>query len=231
MTHAQVIHGDCLEVISGMDAESVDAVVTDPPYIVGGISVGNASAKSGTWADMENSAFWYAAWMKECFRVLKPTGHLLCFGSWRTLPTLMRALSLNKRIAHSCLVWDKQWIGPGHERAFRPRWELVIHSGMNNSRIDDRSQADVLECKWMAGNCKTTSHPAEKPIELMRTLVRCVSSECALVLDPFCGSGTTGVACIKEKRRFVGIEREAEYVEIARARIAGCALPLMEVVS
>jgi site-specific DNA-methyltransferase (adenine-specific) len=74
-------------------------------------------------------------------------------------------------------------------------------------------------------------HPTVKPTALMRYLCRLVTPPGGLVLDPFAGSGSTGKAAVAEGFRFIGIEREADYVEIARARIAGCALPLMEAVS
>jgi site-specific DNA-methyltransferase (adenine-specific) len=66
-------------------------------------------------------------------------------------------------------------------------------------------------------------HPTVKPLELMRWLVRLVTPPSGTVLDPFCGSGTTGMACRLELREFIGIEREAEYVQIAERRIAACA--------
>ena len=216
-------HGDCLELLRTIHDASVDAVITDPPYMVGSISVGNASAKAGTWADMENSAYWFSAWMRECKRVLKPTGYLLVFGNWRSIPTLIRALSLCELQAHSCMVWDKKWIGPAYTNALRPRYEVVMFSAMPEARIDDRKQPDVYECKWMAGNMKTTKHPAEKPVELMRHLCGLVTHPGDVVLDPFAGSGSTGEAAVTERRRFIGIEREAEYVEIAKARIGATA--------
>jgi len=91
MSKQEVIHGDCLEILKTLPSREFDAVVTDPPYMVGSISVGDAGAKAGTWADMENSAYWFSAWMRECQRLLKPAGHLLTFGSWRSIPTLIRA--------------------------------------------------------------------------------------------------------------------------------------------
>jgi site-specific DNA-methyltransferase (adenine-specific) len=75
----------------------------------------------------------------------------------------------------------------------------------------------------------TNHHPTVKPIELMRYLVRLTKTPTGgVVLDPFTGSGTTGIACVLEGREFIGIEREAEYVEIAEKRIAHYALPIME---
>jgi site-specific DNA-methyltransferase (adenine-specific) len=215
-----IYHGDCLEIMPTIHAQSVDAVICDPPYMVGSISVGNSASKAGTWADMENSAYWFSAWMRQCRNLLKPTGYLLTFGNWRSIPTLIRALSLCEMQAHSCLVWDKQWIGPAYLNALRPRYEVVMFAAMPEAKIPDRKAPDIYACKWMAGNMKTTKHPAEKPVELMRHLCRLVAPEGGVVLDPFCGSGSTGEAAIAEGLRFIGIEREAEYVEIAKERIA-----------
>ena len=220
MTNAEILHGDCLEVMARLQAASFDAVVCDPPYMVGAVSVGNAKAKAGTWADMENSAYWFSAWMAQAKRLLKPTGYMVVFGNWRSIPTLIRALSLCDMPASSCLVWDKEWIGPAGPQQLRGRYEIVMFSAMPEGRIDDRAAPDVLSCKWMAGNMKTTKHPAEKPVQLLRRLIELTTPAGGAVLDPFNGSGSTGVAAVECGRSYVGIEREAEYVEIARERIA-----------
>lgn len=213
-------HGDCLEVMAGLPSASFDAVICDPPYMVGAVSVGNAKAKAGTWADMENSAYWFSAWMAQAKRLLKPTGYMVVFGNWRSIPTLIRALSLCDMPASSCMVWDKEWIGPAGPQQLRGRYEVVMFSAMPEGRIDDRAAPDVFSCKWMAGNMKTTKHPAEKPVVLLRRLIELVTPVGGSVLDPFNGSGSTGVASVELGRSYVGIEREAEYVAIASERIA-----------
>ena len=219
MSEWTVHTGDCLEVMAGMEANTFDAIVTDPPYMVGAISVGNAKAKAGTWADMENSAYWFAAWMAQCKRLLKPTGYLVCFGNWRSIPTLIRALSLCEMPATSCMVWDKLWIGPAGPQQLRGRYEILMFSAMPEARIDDRAAPDIESEKWMAGNMKETIHPAEKPVPLLRRVCRLVTPQGGTILDPFTGSGSTGKAARMEGFGFVGIEREPEYADIARARI------------
>jgi DNA modification methylase len=214
-----IILGDCLDVLRELPDNSIDSVVTDPPYIIGAISVSNPKSKAGTWADMENSAYWFSAWMRECKRVLKPTGYLLCFGNWRSIPVLIRAFSLAEIPATSCLVWDKGWIGTSAQNQLRPRYEIVMFSAMSDGKIKDRSAPDIYFCKWQAGNMKTTKHPSEKPVELMQYLIRLVTSPGGIVLDPFAGSGSTLVAAKREGFQYIGIEREAEYVEIAKARV------------
>jgi DNA modification methylase len=209
--------GDCLDIVPHI--EQVDAVVTDPPYIIGAVSVGQARAKTGTWADMENSAFWFAEWFGLCRDKLAPTGYLATCCNWRSLPTLIRACSLRQMNPASCMVWDKLWIGPGAPAALRSRWEAVLFIAMPDARIDDRAAPDVYACKWLGGNMRTTDHPAEKPVQLMQHIIELTTVPDAVVLDPFAGSGTTGVAALAAGRRCILIEREPAYLDIAATRL------------
>lgn len=220
--NAELWQGDCLEVMAELPPMSVDAVITDPPYMIGAISTGDASAKAGGWADMENSAWWYAEWLKLARRSLKHDGFCCVFGNWRSLPTLLYAFSKIKWQVDSLLIWDKEWIGPAGPRQLRPTYEVVLFAGMPEAKIDNRSASDIYRCRWMAGNSKTTEHAAEKPVDLMRHLIRLTTNEGDTVLDCFMGSGTTGVAAHLEGRRFIGIEREHEYFHgIAVPRVRG----------
>jgi site-specific DNA-methyltransferase (adenine-specific) len=215
----RLICGDCLEVLPTLG--KVDAVVTDPPYIVGAISVGTLSAKSGTWADMENSAYWFSAWFVLAKKILRDTGYLVSCGNWRSIPTLIRGLSLCDWSATSCLIWDKQWIGPAYVNALRPTYELAIFAAMPNSEIKDRTVSDIFRGeRWQSGNCKTTEHAAEKPVDLMQHIAGLVCVPSGTICDPFMGSGTTGVASVRTGRKFIGIEREPRYFEIAKRRIS-----------
>jgi DNA modification methylase len=223
----QIIQGDCLEVMKQLPDGCVDAVITDPPYMVGAISVGTGNAKAGTWADMQNAAHWFAAWFQESRRVLSQAGFLSSCGNWRSIPTLICALSRCSWAATSCLIWDKQWIGPAYKNAFRPTYELALVAAMPEAEIQDRTVSDIYRGgKWLAGQCRTTEHPAEKPVDLMEHLVQHLSPSEGLILDPFCGSGTTCVAAKRLGRHYIGIELDERYCEIARNRLAGTEKPL-----
>lgn len=224
----EVHHGDSLEIIKRIPSASVDAVITDPPYMIGATSVGNADAKAGTWADMENAAYWFAAWYVEAWRVLKDTGYFITFGNWRSLPTMLCALAKSGMPATSCLIWDKEWIGPAAKNQLRPTYEVVLLSGKPGAIIPNRSASDIVRCRWMAGNCKVTEHPAEKPVALIEHLIELVTQPGATVLDPFLGSGTTAVAALRTGRQFIGIERDQRYAEIARQRILGGEAQLLQ---
>jgi DNA modification methylase len=220
--NAELWHGDCLEVMSKFPACSVDAVITDPPYMIGAISTGNASAKSGGWADMDNASWWFSAWLKLARQSLKPDGYACVFSNWRSVPTLLYAFSRIKWPVDSMLIWDKEWIGPAGPKQLRPTYEVVLFAGMPDAKIDDRSASDVFRCKWQAGNMKTTAHAAEKPVNLIRHLIRLTTDQGDVVMDCFMGSGTTGEAAHLEGRRFIGIESEYEYFHgIAIPRIKG----------
>lgn len=201
-----------------LETASFDGVITDPPYIIGAISVGNSSAKTGTWVDMENAAWWFAEWFRQSARVLKPTGYLCVFGNWRSLPTIICALAKVDLSATSCMVWDKQWIGPAGPQQLRPTWELVVWVAMDKAIIKDRSLSDVWRCKWMAGN-NGVHHPAEKPVALMRSIITAATPPNGLVLDPFMGSGSTGVAALSAGRQFVGIEKDEKHFATAQQRL------------
>ena len=219
--NAQLFNGDCIEVMNGLAPESVNAVITDPPYMIGAKSTGDAKAKCGGWADMENAAWWYSEWLKLARRALTQNGFACVFGNWRSLPTLLYAFAKIQWPVDSLLVWDKEWIGPAGPKQLRPTYEIVIFAGMPKAIIANRSAKDIYRCKWMAGHMKTTEHAAEKPVELMRHLIGLTTKPGDTVLDCFMGSGTSGVAAHLEKRKFIGIEREVEYFnKIAIPRIA-----------
>jgi site-specific DNA-methyltransferase (adenine-specific) len=219
MTQHTLHLGDCLEYLSEIPPISVQAVITDPPYMIGATSVGDPKSKCGTWADMENSAFWFSHWFQLCKRILRPDGFLIVFGNWRSIPTLTRGFDLASLTVNSCMIWNKEWIGTGGPAGLRPTYEIAMFAAMPDARIANRSASDVFSCKWMAGNSGKSGHPAEKPVELMRHLVRLVAPDGGVIVDPFMGSGTTGVAAQAEGCDFIGIEREQRWLEIAKQRI------------
>ncbi len=203
--------GDCLEILPTLP--TCDAAITDPPYMLGAISSGSKTSKGGTFNDLMNFSYWYAGWMN----ILADKGATLAvFGNWRSIPVYESAFSKAGCKTYSCIVWDKEWIGPG--QYFRPSYEIIMIGGRKPPQIIDRSARDVIRHKWMA--CHSGGlHPAQKPIEVIEHLASNISAEDSLVLDPFMGSGTTGVACIRTGRRFIGIEIDEGYFATAKQRI------------
>lgn len=212
-----VTHGDSLEWLRTLHTGSVDLVVTDPPYGINTKSDG--LGKLSPWADLCNSAFWYAAWFKECRRVLRDTGAMWACANWRSFVTYQKAACDIGWSVESVLIWDKAWIGPGGHRGLRPRYELVLLFAMPGFVVPDRGTPDILVAKWAAR--KPHGHPAEKPVEVPRFAINASGRPAgAVVVDPFTGSGTTGEAALSLGCDFLGCELDARWVAVARERCA-----------
>ena len=216
-----VILGDCLEVLRLLPNAHVNAVVTDPPYMIGARSIGDPKSKAGAWGDLMNASFWYGEWMGECWRVLKDGGYMAIFMNWRSLPMFLKAASGKMIPATSLAVWDKEWIGPAGPSQLRGRYELILFCGKQGAKIANRSQPDLFFHKWMAGNMGETGHPAEKPVALLREILELITNPGALILDPFCGSASTGIAAIETGRHFLGIEIDEKWHALSEQRLAG----------
>ena len=217
--------GDSLELMAAMKSGSMDAVVTDPPYMIGAISTGDAKSKAGSWVDLMNASFWYRAWMAEAWRTLKDGGYMVIFLNWRTLPMLMKACADAKIETSSLAVWDKDWIGPAGPAQLRPTYEMILFCGKGDAKIDNRSQADIFRLKWMA-RLGGSGHPAQKPVPLLKQIIELVTKPGDVVLDPFCGGGTTGIAAMQCGRRFEGYEGDPEYAALSKERIGNAHEPL-----
>lgn len=207
----RLILGDCLEVIRTIPR--IGAVLTDPPYGINTKSDG--SGKLSPWGDLVNSAHWYSAWIRAIKDRLRQDGALWTCMNWRSLVTFQKASCDVAWPIESLMVWDKKWIGPGGTRGLRPSYEMVALFAMPEFSIKDRGIPDVQA--FPVGSHKPNGHPAEKPISLFNFLVKHTPSE--LVCDPFMGSGTTEIACVSAGRRFIGIEMDRKWFDIACERI------------
>lgn len=218
-------HGDALELLPTIRTSSIQAVVTDPPYVIGAVSAGNIGAKSGGWADMMNSSLWFTAWYREVGRVLHSTGSFWTFLNWRSVPVVLRAALDAGLPVTSMAVWDKEWIGPGGSQGLRPSYELIALLAQPEFSIEDRGIPDVWRHK--VGSYKPHGHPAEKPEGLVRRIVdTCQLRQGAVVLDPFAGSGTTAAACRALNLRCVAIEGEESWCEVIARRCGQAVLDL-----
>jgi site-specific DNA-methyltransferase (adenine-specific) len=219
----------------GMADGSVDAVITDPPYCAGAVSESQRTRAGGQGLRSENlTRFgWFTGdnmgtaglvWLLraiavEAVRVIKPSGSLLVFCDWRMQASLQPAIESAGLRYQNLIVWDKGHMGLGV--AFRAQHELVLHFTNGAPAYHARDTGNVIKCSRVTGNNR--EHQTQKPVELMERLIRVVTPSGGTVLDPFAGSGSTGVACVNTNRHFIGIEREAAYVEIARRRLAEAA--------
>ena len=212
-------HGDALDKLAALTTDSVHAVVTDPPYIIGAVSSGGLNSKSGGWSDMMNSSLWFTAWYREVGRILKHDGSFWTFLNWRTLPVVVKAAMDARLPITSVMVWDKQWIGPGGNQGLRPAYEMCALMAQPGFAVKDRGVPDVWQHK--VGSYKATGHPAEKPEGLVGRILDVAGVQPGqTVVEPFSGSGTTAVAAKVRGIRCIAVEAEERFCEMAARRLS-----------
>jgi site-specific DNA-methyltransferase (adenine-specific) len=245
----ELINADVFEALKTIRSETIDFIFVDPPYFLsnGGLSVKSGKAVSvnkGKWD--ESSGFqgdvdFHRRWITECLRVLKPTGTIAISGTYHSIYQCGYILQeIGCRIVND-IVWFKPNGAPSLAgRNFTASHETIIWASKSSkvkhtfnyatSKSWDYPQDKLLNPgKQMRSvwSIPTTpkrekefgTHPTQKPLELLNRLVSMCTSEGELVLDPFCGSGTTGVAAIIQGRKFVGIDLDKAHIELARRRI------------
>jgi DNA modification methylase len=215
---AEVIHGNCLDVMRGMPDASVDAVITDPPYGIQDAPnktpdrKGKRAGRVNTW---HAASHWDASinpeWCREAGRVAPL---VVWFGNWRKREEVEAAMPHPLRCE---IIWAKNThVGPPCPVSMQDEriWVFAAEA------IKIREFATTVWSVPIIPTWARREHRNEKPVALMAKAVRVFTDPGALVLDPFAGSGTTGVACVNEGRRCVLVEREAEHVATTRRRIA-----------
>lgn len=210
-----LLQGDCLELMQDIPDSSVDMVLTDPPYMINTKSDGNG--KINPWADYCNASFWYAEWIRQSRRILKDTGCLWSFLNWRSFVTFQKASCDIRWPIESVLVWCKGCLGCGGSKGLRPSYELVALWAMPDFKIENRGLCDIQHFKWPS--TKPHGHPAEKPVNLARWIIEQCTKLGDTVCDLFMGSGTTGEACVRTGRNFIGMELDKSWIETAQKRI------------
>ena len=212
MKKFELWHGDCLELMKDIPDGSVDLVLTDPPY---GIDF-QSNFRKNKFNKIENDSSVNAEFLDECKRVLKDTGAIYCFTRWDVYPSWIEQISKRFKVKN-CIVWFKRGGGLGDlKKGYIYNHEFIIYCAEKNHRLNGKRRNDVFEFAKDAPS--TYVHPTQKPISLLKEIIERSSNEGGVVLDCFMGSGSTGVACVNTNRRFIGIELDDGYFNIAKKR-------------
>lgn len=215
MEKNKIYQMDCIEGMKQIPDESVDLIITDPPYSTPTItSFGREKIRNVADLSIQET---YVKTLKEQYsRVLKPDAPLFMFCDDGYYASIFRAFYDWNNL--QMLVWDKGRIGMG--KPFRKRHELLFYANrktMDYNRTEGITHyPTVLNYKPVG---KEKVHGAQKPIELVKDLIKGFSNEGDTVLDTFMGSGTTAIAAMRSKRNYIGFELQPYFAQIANDRI------------
>ena len=218
--NVKLYNDDCLNVLKGVEDNSIDLVVTDPPYevITGGRNGGVKGKPSGILTEnkqLMKSIPKADLWLSECFRVMKGGTHIYIMTNTLNLTNYLNLIEKVGFKLHNLLVWQKNNTTPN--RWYMKNCEYVIFARKGFAKsINNPSSQTVHNFDNIIGN---KQHPTEKPVDLMKLYVGNSSQVGDTVLDPFMGSGSTGVACKELNRNFIGVELDKQYFDIATKRI------------
>lgn len=202
-----IIQGDCCSVLPQMPAESVDLIVTDPPYVVG------YRARDGRSIAGDTSTDWIEPAYRELFRVLKPDRFCISFYGWNRADEFFAAWRKAGFQPVGHIVWVKRYASSAGFVRYQHEQAYLLAKGRPQRRRFPLK--DVLRWDY-SGN---RLHPTQKPVSALRPLIGAFSKRGDLVLDPFAGSGSTLVAARQLGRRFLGIEIDRQYWQAARERL------------
>ena len=232
-------YGDCMELLPLLNTK-VDVMFADPPYFLsnGGISVQSGkivSVNKGDWdkaMSPEDIDAFNRKWIGQCREILTDNGTIWISGTYHNIFSVANALtSLGFKILN-VITWAKTNPPPNIScRYFTYSTEFIIWARkmakvphyynyeLMKAINGDKQMTDVWRLPAIAPWEKTCGkHPTQKPLSLMSRIILASTKKGDKVLDPFCGSGTTGIAANLLERDFVGIEREREYVEMSQRR-------------
>jgi len=209
----ELIHGDCIEKIKTLPRNCADLILIDPPYSTPTVaSFGRKVTKR--LSDLAIQEHYFSTLKTDIERILKPDAPIFIFCDDIYYAVLVGLFYDWKQI--NLLIWDKKRIGMG--KPFRKRHELIFYANRGTPVVNHTMShiPTILEYPLTK-----TFHGAEKPVDLCRQLIKEFTPEAGVVVDLFMGSGSIGVAAIAEHRRFIGMELDPGYFEIAKKRIEG----------
>ena len=245
----RLYNGDSFDVLKKFPLETFDMIFADPPYMLsnGGITCQNGkmvSVNKGNWdksegiiADFE----FHKKWLELCQRLLKPNGTLWVSGTYHSIYSCGFAMLVLGYHILNDISWFKPNASPNLScRYFTASHENLIwakknknakhffnYEAMKNGEFPKdfiKKQNTQMRSVWVIPTTSSDEknygkHPTQKPLALLERIITASTQKGDLILDPFMGSGTTGVAAVKLGRRFVGIDKEVQYYHLAEKRI------------
>jgi len=210
--------GDCFEKLRELPDACVDLVLTDPPYGIDYQSNRRVARPKLPKFENDIDLSWIEGWVDEMYRVLKEDRHLYCFTRFDMYPTFYNAINTRFKVKN-CLIWAKNNHGSGDlNGSYAPQYEMIIFAVKGKRDLNGTRDADVI------GGLNVPSaqraHATQKPVDVLRQLIEKSTEPNEIVLDPFAGVGSTGLACLAtakdgdhHPRRYVLFELNPDFVE------------------
>lgn len=241
---AILINDDSLVALKKIQQESIDMIFADPPYFLSndGITCSGGkmvSVNKGDWdkaSSFNEKHEFNRQWIRLCKNVLKPNGTIWISGTYHNIYSIGVALEEEGFKILNNITWQKTNPPPNLAcRCFTHSTETILWARKNDKNAKHKFHYDVMKDENNGKQMKDVwtgpltspkekaygKHPTQKPIYLLDRIVRASTDVGDVVLDPFCGSSTTGIACIMNRRKYIGIDSNMEYLEISKGRIIG----------
>ena len=237
----KLLHGDALLLLKKIEPQSIDMIFADPPYFLSGDGITCSGGKmvsvnKGKWDEkisIKEKHQFNKKWIRECKKVLKDDGTIWISGTMHNIYSIGMALEEEGFKIINNITWKKLNPPPNIGcRAFVHSTETVLWAKKDISKAKHKFNYDVMKKLnnnkqmkdvWETSLTKPSEkkcgkHPTQKPIELLEKIILASTDENDLILDPFNGSGTTGIVANRLKRKYIGIEKEKEYLDLTIKR-------------
>ena len=237
----KLIQGDSLKILKSLKPRSIDMIFADPPYFLSsdGISCSGGkmvSVNKGEWDKsvyVEEKHKFNRKWIKLCYQILKDDGTIWVSGTMHNIYSVGMALEQEGFKIINNITWKKLNPPPNIScRAFVHSTETILWAKKNTKKAkhkfnyylmrelnDGKQMKDVWETSLTKpSEKKCGKHPTQKPIEILERIILASTDEGNLILDPFNGSGTTGIVANRLNRGYIGIEKEKEYLDLTIRR-------------
>ena len=237
----KLINNDTFDTLKQFDEKSFDMIFADPPYFLSnnGITCSSGrmvSVNKGNWdkaLSVNDKYEFNRKWIHECYRILKDEGTIWISGTLHNIYSIGMALEEEGFKILNNITWQKTNPPPNLAcKTFTHSTETILWAKkdlkkvkytFNYSLMKELNNNKQMKDVWTTSLTKPSEkkngrHPTQKPLEILERIILASTNENDLILDPFCGSSTTGIAAAKLKRNYIGIDNEKEYLDLSIRR-------------
>lgn len=236
-----LINGDTFKVLKKIEDKTFDIIFADPPYFLSnnGITCSGGkmiSVNKGDWdksLTLKEKHSFNKRWIKECYRILKDTGTIWISGTLHNIYSIGMALEESGFKILNNITWQKTNPPPNLAcKTFTHSTETILWARkdlknvkytFNYDAMKQMNANNQMKDVWTTSLTKPSEkkqgkHPTQKPLEILDKIILASTKENDLILDPFCGSSTTGISAVKLGRKYIGIDNEKEYLDLSIRR-------------